>query len=251
MNTAKSAVIAFVNTCAGNNAWGDLCLVSRFMRGVFISRPALPRYNVTWDVGRVLQYLKLQSPPESLTLIALSRKLAMLILLLSGHRGQSLQLLDIRNITCSTSRLAIRFGDLLKQSRPGVHVDEINLPCYGADAALCVVQTYQAYRARTKSIRKQHTKLFLSTLKPHNPVHRDTLSHWVKSVLSLSGIDLSIFCPHSTRAASSSAAVTAKVPINSILRSAGWSQQSTFRRFYNRPVTYDDAFSAGILSCST
>ena len=33
-------------------------LVRRFMKGVFILRPALPRYNVTWDVNIVLNYLK-------------------------------------------------------------------------------------------------------------------------------------------------------------------------------------------------
>jgi hypothetical protein len=28
------------------------------MKGIFTLRPAFPRYNVTWDVNKVLNYLK-------------------------------------------------------------------------------------------------------------------------------------------------------------------------------------------------
>jgi hypothetical protein len=39
-------------------------------------RPALPRYNVTWDVNVVLKYFKGLSPLESLSLLQISQKLA-------------------------------------------------------------------------------------------------------------------------------------------------------------------------------
>ena len=37
------------------------------MKGVYTPRPALPRYNVTWDVNVALKYLKGLSPLESFT----------------------------------------------------------------------------------------------------------------------------------------------------------------------------------------
>lgn len=37
-------------------------LVRRFVRGVFILRPALPCYNITWDVHIVLEYFNSLSP---------------------------------------------------------------------------------------------------------------------------------------------------------------------------------------------
>ena len=39
----------------------------------------------------------------------------------------------------------------------------------------------------------------------------------------LSGIDISVFKPHSTRAASTSAATQAEQPVSDILKVAGWS----------------------------
>jgi hypothetical protein len=60
------------------------------MKGIYTLRPALPRYNVTWDVNVVLKYLKGLSPLESLSLLQISQKLLMLLLLLSGQRGQTI-----------------------------------------------------------------------------------------------------------------------------------------------------------------
>ena len=42
--------------------------------------------------------------------------------------------------------------------------------------------------------------------------------------------------PHSFRGASSSAVLKRGIPVEEILRRAGWSNETTFRKFYNRPV---------------
>ena len=54
--------------------------------------------------------------------------------------------------------------------------------------------------------------------------------------------------PHSTRSASCSAAAKCNVPIDTILRTAGWTRDNVFRKFYNRSVSNDDSFSKSILS---
>ena len=61
------------------------------------------------------------------------------------------------------------------------------------------------YIERTTTIRSS-SKLFVSTVKPHGPVSKDTISRWVKASLRLAGIDTAVFKPHSTRAAATSAA---------------------------------------------
>ncbi|XP_062571921.1 uncharacterized protein LOC134233885 [Saccostrea cucullata] len=83
LNTARSALSSFLQLENCVNI-GSHPLIRRFMRGVFVLRPALPRYNVTWDVNIVLKYLKSLSPLSSLSLLQLSRKLVMLLALLSG-----------------------------------------------------------------------------------------------------------------------------------------------------------------------
>ena len=120
----------YINIYLGSNKWGSEELVRHFVRGVFVKRPSLPKYVVTWDVAKVLSYLSSQSPTATLPLLALSSKLAMLLLLLSGKRGQTLHYIDIRNIRVESDKLLIRFGGLHNQSRPGYQVPELNLPAY-------------------------------------------------------------------------------------------------------------------------
>ena len=60
------------------------------------------------------------------------------------------------------------------------------------------------------------------------------------------GLDVSIFTPHSVRAASAAAALRVKVPLETILVTAGWSKDNTFRKYYNKPVS-DNAYSENII----
>ena len=66
----------------------------------------------------------------------------------------------------------------------------------------------------------------MSHIKPHNPVKICTIAHWMKEVLSLSGIDISQFSAHSTRSASTSTAFKSGVPISDIMKVADWTRAS-------------------------
>ena len=57
----------------------------------------------------------------------------------------------------------------------------------------------------------------------------------VKRVLKDSGVDVSRFSAHSTRGTSTSTAAAAGISTLEIMERAGWSNQSTFERFYHRP----------------
>ena len=58
----------------------------------------------------------------------------------------------------------------------------------------------------------------------------------VKTVLKRSGIDTSEFSCHSTRAASTSCAKAAGLNLQHIMQSAGWSNTSTFAKFYDKHI---------------
>lgn len=108
-------------------------------------RPALPRYNVTWNVDIVLNYLQTQEPWSELTLLHVSHKLLMLLALQSGQRGQTLHWLDIRNICIYDDFVKIGIGDLLKTSSPGKHIGELNIPRNPNDERLCIVRVMRHY----------------------------------------------------------------------------------------------------------
>ena len=53
---------------------GSNHLISRFMKGIYVTRPPLPRYAATWDVSKVTDYLRTLVWLESLSFKDLSKK---------------------------------------------------------------------------------------------------------------------------------------------------------------------------------
>ena len=69
----------------------------------------------------------------------------------------------------------------------------------------------------------------------------------MKTVLSSAGIDTKTFEPHSTRTAAVSAASNSLVSLDEILSTTGWSSESTFAKFYNKPVVRESQFASSVL----
>ncbi|CAG2245652.1 unnamed protein product [Mytilus edulis] len=171
INTARSALSSVLD-CGKVNPIGNDPLICRFMKGVYNKRPTLPRYEVTWDVDVMLKFLCTLSPVNMLTLKNLTLKLTMILSLLTAQRTQTLHLMDINDITVNNDELIIKVTKLIKTSKPGSHLSDIHLPAYNKDKSLCVVDTFNEYIKRTKSLRGQYTKLFIMTMKPHKPVSK-------------------------------------------------------------------------------
>ena len=67
-------------------------------------------------------------------------------------------------------------------------------------------------------------------------VSPDTVSRWIKTSLVNAGIDTSKYSADSTKSATRPAEEGNSISIATIMKSAGWSQESTFTKFYNKPV---------------
>ena len=251
LNTARSALSTIV-VLSNNASFGTHPLVCRFMKGVFEMRPSLPRYKDIWDVSTVLEYLKTLHPPEDLTLKELTLKLTMLLALLSAQRCQTLQALSIGNMVLTDEKCTFHFSKPLKTSRPGKHLDPLVVTSFTPDASLlCVITILQAYLNKTRTLRGNCEQLLISFQKPYKGVTIDTISRWLRIVLKLAGIDTAKFTGYSTRAASTSAANRTNIPITKILESAGWSNATTFNKFYNKPVNDSNNFGQLLLSSIT
>lgn len=251
INTAKSAISNIVYI-VNNVQIGNHILIKQFLKGVFNKKPALPRYNCTWDVGVVLKYIEtdLSNKDGMLTFKQLSFKLLILLALTTGQRLQTLHSISIHNIDINNDCVKIRFSELLKTSSFKHHLSELFIQTYPNNDNLCVVQTLKQYLERTKIHRGTESNLFISYQKPYKGVSKGTLGKWIKSVLSSAGIDMDIFKPHSTRSAATSVAAS-KIPIETVLRTAGWRTDCTFRRFYKREITNSSAFAHSVLNEST
>ena len=194
-------------------------------------RPALPKYSSKWDVDIVLQYSELHYSHDELTLKELSYKLVMLLALLSGQRCQTLHCLSVSSMKMSDSKCVFTVDALFKLSRKGKHLAPLEFLAFPQNEKLCIVSVLNEYLRMTKEIRGEENKLLLSYQAPHKPVSRNTLARWLQQV---AGVDATQFSAHSTRAASTSAALSSGVPVDVVLRAAGWNSESTFTRFYRK-----------------
>lgn len=244
LSTARSALSA-IATVDGQPA-GQHPFVRRFMKAVFNKRPAFPRYNTTWDPDVVLVYIKNMGQNRRLSLLQLSKKLTILLLLLSGQRCQTIHQLDLQHMTIDNSKVVFQVNALLKTTRPGHHQPALTFPAYTPDKRICVLTTLRQYLLRTKDLRGDNTKLLLTTRSPVKPASRATISRWTKSIMSAAGIDMNIFSSHSTRSASTSKAA-AHLPLQTIIKTVGWANQSVFAKFYKKPVSCHGSFSNAVL----
>lgn len=247
LNTARSALSSLGIKLESYTA-GTHPLVVRFLKGVYNIRPPIPRYSKIWDVDIVLRYLQKLSPVRHLSLKDLTLKLVMLMALTNAARIHTINMLSVTGLLKLKSEFVLKLDGLVKQSQPGKQFNALHFKAYPPDRRLCVYFVMKEYLKRTKIIRSDtESKLLLSYVKPHNAVSKDTVARWVKTVMARSGIDTNVFKPHSVRSAATSKASAKDVPIDEIMRTAGWSSAGTFQKFYNKPIQKDAGFSASVV----
>ena len=196
INTARSALSTIIFLPDGSS-FGNHALVIRFLKGVFETRPSLPRYKDIWNVSVVLDYLKTLSPLEELNLKDITHKTVMLVTLLSGQRCQTVHALTISGMKNKNDAVHFEITQLLKTSKPGKHQGHLEFTPYPVDERLCVVTCLKQYVKLTEPVRAVHDSLWLSYCKPLLPVSRDTVSRWIKKVLENVGINTKLFGAHS------------------------------------------------------
>lgn len=226
-------------------------IVSRFMQGVFNSRPPCPKYSTTWNVDVVINYLHSLGPSDHLSLKNLSLKLAVLMALTSANRSSDLHALDLKFRRYTPEGVIFILPTLTKTRRSGPPKESFY--CRFKEQILCPVRTLQIYEQYKESLRKrdsEENRLFISFQKPHKPVCSSSIARWMKTVLSSAGVDTDQFKAHSTRAAAASAAKSAGVSLKDIMTMADWSRENTFTRFYHKPVVQAE-FGQAVLNTHT
>ena len=98
---------------------------TRYMKGVYRSRPTVARYKNVWDVRLVLDMFRKQPLPEFLSLYDLSMRTVTLLALVSAQMSQSIHLLDIDNMSREEDQFSFTLYGDFKQSRIGHETLEI------------------------------------------------------------------------------------------------------------------------------
>ena len=171
-----------------------------------------------------------------LSLEKLVKKLLILLLLISGHRGQvDLALSLDRMETLDDGSVRFVLSKPMKTARTGQPLDTLNLPPYDRKPRLCVVKTLKEYIERTRPLRCDND-LFLSYTRPFGKVSRDTISRWVVSTLKEAGVGTDRYGVHSTRGAGVSTGAKLGAASNVLLSYGSWKSERTMAKHYRKPV---------------
>ena len=160
LNTTRSAPssILLMDTCRN---FGSHQLILQFVKGAFEKRTPHPKYNKIWDVSLVLNYLTTLDPIEKLTLKDLTLKLLMLLLLVTGQRGQSIHLLNIVIMHISDTSCVFNLTSHTKTSKPGQPASAITIQEFKQNCRICPIKTLKEYLKRTDTIRGDEQQLFI------------------------------------------------------------------------------------------
>ena len=188
INSLRSA-ISMTHAEVDGRRLGQHPIVTRFLKGVFNTRPPAPKYSATWDVDSVLSYLTSLPDNDSLSFKQLSHKLAMLMALSNADRCSDLTALDLdfRSFTRMGVKFMIPGLTKTRRQRPSI---EAFYPEFIEDPRICPVHTLRCYERRSKEYRS-HTSpgrpLFIAVRKPHRPVTAATIGRWLKSIMASAG----------------------------------------------------------------
>lgn len=244
MNSHKSALSLILQNHIETDS-----RVSRFMKAISKINPSAPKYNNTWDPAQVINYFKDLGPNENLTLKQLTFKLVTLLSLVTGHRVQTISLIRISNILENSAGLQIFITDTIKTSGLNKIQPCLKIPFFPDNPVLCVASTLIIYKEKTMSYRKSDQDfLFLTYKSPHGVATKQSLSRWIKGSLKEAGIDINKFKPHSVRHASTSSAHRQGLSVQCIMQTAGWTEQTTFTQFYNKPICDNTQFAKIIIA---
>ena len=249
INVLRSA-LSSIHPKVDNFCVGQYPYVVNILRGILNNRPPKPRYTYTWDLHAVTEHIKKMGTNNSLSLKHLSWKLATLFFITCPKRVSSLTSLNLNYYKMVPEGVVFTLTVPTKGTRPDETIQAF-FTRYPADPYLCPVHCFTHYLLLTKEKRAvqegKPNNLFISYIKPHHPIAKATLARWILSLIKEAGIDTKIFKAHSLRGGSTTVAANALVPLQEIMNMADWSNASTFRQHYYKPV-HSSTFGETVLS---
>jgi integrase len=210
----------------------DNPLIDMFSKGGQNMAPLPAEKLSVWDPSKVLN--EIGNRPRPTTFFPLVREALILLLLSTGWRVDDVWKLG-RSIFFSEKAATFRFVEKRKCKIKGSHTVTQSVKQFVGSPWICPVEAVECFLNYVKRRRVDEKFLFVSSTGCR--ASKDTLRRWIREELALAGIFASA---GSCRSASTSFVLERNVLIDVIMRSAGWSSECTFRKYYQREVVHDD-----------
>ncbi len=203
-------------------------LIDMFSKGAQNLAPLPKEKNSIWDPNIVLNSIKNRPRPSSF--LDLAREALILLLLATGWRVDDTWKLSA-DVQFDARAATFRFVEKRKCRVKGKFTTTQSVKRFLSSPRVCPVEAVRAFLLCAKEVRVNEIFLFVQSFGLR--ATKDTLRRWARAELESAGITASA---GSCRSASTSSAVERNASIDVVMRSAGWSSECTFRRYYQRKV---------------
>ncbi len=200
-------------------------VIQMFVKGAQRLAPPPLKKTVIWDPEIPLSFISNRPRPTEFR--PAGQEALLLLLLATGIRVDCASKLS-KEVNRFSTFVMIPY---LRRRKTGVSTPQV-IRVYEENPRLCPIRALEHFLLLAGKIRK-NSEEFLFISSKGKRAHIDTLRHWVSDLLNETGVTASA---GSCRSASTSAAVSRDVDIDTVMKSAGWARESTFRRFYQRQV---------------
>ena len=201
--------------------------------------------SVYWDVDQVLNYSNNLMVGSNLK--NFNYKLVMLSALTTVSRALELTHLDIRYMINYSLFYFFTLTKPTSAMKPGDSHPKIIFKGFENHKNLFVCKALEDYLQKTASLKYGEANLLTTPIKPHKKVAVSAVSRWLKCILQLSDINMDIFKAHSTRSVSTSKEFLKAAFIKEIMKTACWSNESTFQTCFNRKVVEANSFQSTVI----
>ncbi|MCG8432339.1 MAG: hypothetical protein MJA29_14370 [Candidatus Omnitrophica bacterium] len=244
-----------------------------YLRALFnnfaLERPLSKGSNYPkWDLRLVLDSLgkALYEPLSKAPINLVTQKTVFLLLLASGARRSEVHAIDVNRIVFDNDGKSV-----LLRPRPGFLAKNHNVrtgfgeffgftikslkefvgPDLREDALLCPLRALKYYLKASESRRGGIAELFITCKEPVRAAHKNTITAWVKTVLSRAYNDSQESADmsrpaHELRAVGPSLAVYNCVSVDDVMAQCRWRQHNTFTSFYLRDLALLESEGFGL-----
>jgi len=195
-------------------------LIVKFVKGCYNLNPPKPKYNVTWDPNRVLNFVVSFGDNSALPISVLVGKLATLLALATPLRVSELVSISFLSVKFSENWVQFALSKLRKAQRNGPVQSFTHPAC--PESETCPVTTLRSYVDCTGTNRPSNNEgmLFISMIAPFGSVKGSTGGRQIKNFLREAEINTAVFSAHSNRSLASSLTVGRGLSIDAVLRLA-------------------------------
>ena len=241
LRTTKNTLLEMRKLAGMKTSKNHINYVNKYMRACFNQKPPSKRsYKMIWDVNLLLDFFNKSKPNSELSCNELGGKAMLLIMLTTMCRKAEVSQLKLSNVVRTEN------GDLrFHLEEPTKTYNERNftnqtglqkliVPRVPQNRKLCPVTALEDYLEKVEFVRGNLDEVFILLKDPSLPAKNQTLARWCKDILHQAGIEN--YGIHSVRSASTCGALIRGVPLDKIIKQAGWSQVNSFIRNYLKPL---------------